>query len=76
MSNVMTAFEFREDDKVPSGYKLIKCHMLFDVKVNLTRKAQYIAGQHMTDPPKDSSYSSMVSCNSIRLAFLLAALND
>jgi hypothetical protein len=76
MKNVMIAFEFNNDDKVPPGYKFIKCHMVFDVKMDLTRKARYVAGGHMTDPPKDSSYSSVVSRDSVRLAFLLAALND
>ena len=30
----------------------------------------------MTDPPKESTYSSVVSRDSIRIAFLPAALND
>jgi hypothetical protein len=30
----------------------------------------------MTEPPKDSTYSSVVSCDSVRLFFLLAALNN
>ena len=30
----------------------------------------------MTDPPKESTYSSVVSRDSVRLFFLLAALND
>ena len=76
MKNVMTAFEFREDDKMPVGYKRIECHMIFDVKIDLTRKARLVAGGHQTDPPKDSTYSSVVSRDSVRIAFLLAALND
>ena len=40
------------------------------------RKAQFVAGGHMTEPPASITYSSVVSCDSMRLAFLLAALND
>jgi len=77
MKNVMPAFEFRDDNKVPDFYKRIGCHMVFDIKIgDLTRKARYVAGGHQTDPPKDSTYSSVVSRDSVRLAFLVAALND
>lgn len=77
MKNVMIAFEFRDDDKVPIGYQQIMCHMIFDVKmVGLVRKARLVAGGHMTEVPKDSTYSSVVSRDSVRIAFLIAALND
>ena len=35
-----------------------------------------MAGGHKTDPPKDSTYSNVVSRDSVCLFFLLAALND
>jgi hypothetical protein len=77
MRNVATAFDVREDGKVPIGYKEISCHMIFDVKSDtLARKARFVAGGHRTDPPKESTYSSVVSRDSVRLFFLLAALND
>jgi len=59
----MTAFEFRDDNVViPPGFTEIKCHLVFDVKMDLTRKASFVAGgHHMTDPPKDSTYSSVVT---------------
>ena len=58
------------------GYTEIKCHMVFDVKMDLTRKARLVAGGHMTDAPSSLTYSSVVSRDSIRIAFLIAALND
>ena len=76
MTNVMPAFEFLDDDVVPKFYKHIDCHMIFDVKMDLTRKARLVAGGHQTDPPKESTYSSVVSRDSIRIAFTLEALND
>ena len=39
MGNVLPAFEFRDDDVTPIGYKKVRCHMVFDVKIgDLTRK--------------------------------------
>ena len=76
MKNIMVAFEFPEDGKLPPGFKEIKCHMVFDIKSTLVRKARFVAGGHMTDPPKESVFSSVVTRDSVRMAFLAAALND
>jgi hypothetical protein len=76
MRNVMPAFEFKNDDIVPIGYKRIDCHMIFDIKTDLTRKARLVAGGHQTDVPDESVYSSVVSRDSVRIAFTIAALND
>ena len=50
--------------------------MIFDVKVDLTRKARFVAGGHWTAAPTQLTYSSVVTRESVRIAFLLAALND
>ena len=50
--------------------------MVFDIKSSLERKARFVAGGHMTEPPKESVYSSVMSRDSVRIAFLIAALND
>lgn len=77
MKNVMMAFEFKDNDPILPGWKRINLHMVFDIKAHdLTRKARLVAGGHMTDPPKESTYSSVVSRDSVRIAFLVAALND
>jgi hypothetical protein len=77
MTNNRIAFQFLEDEElVPIGYKWICCHMLFDVKMDFTRKARFVAGGHMNDPPASITYSSIVSRDSARFVFLLAALND
>jgi hypothetical protein len=57
------------------GFQEIKCHIVFDVKMDFTRKARFVAGGHMTQPASSVTYSSVVSRDSVRLAFLLAALN-
>ena len=76
MRNVEPAFSFDPKDEIPAFHTKIDCHMIFDIKMDLTRKARLVAGGHMTDPPKESTYSSVVSRDSIRIAFTLAALND
>jgi hypothetical protein len=77
MQNVRPACDIRDDGIIPAFHKEIKCHMIFDIKADtLQRKARFVAGGHMTDPPKEATYSSVVSRDSIRLFFLIAALNN
>ena len=77
MENSRVAFNLLGvDDGPPVGFKEITCHMIFDVKMDLTRKARYVAGGHLTDPPSSMTYASVVSRDSVRIAFLIAALND
>jgi len=77
MKAVGKAFEILEEhEPTPVGHTHIKCHMVFDIKPDFTRKARLVAGGHMTDPPQSITYASVVSRESVRLAFLIAALND
>jgi hypothetical protein len=77
MSQVKIAFTVLDEGAPePVGSKRIPCHIIFDVKMDFTRKARFVAGGHVTDPPSSLTYSSVVSRDSVRLAFLIAALND
>lgn len=77
MKNNAKAFQFlAPEESIPVGSTWIPCHMVFDVKMDLTRKARFVAGGHWTDPPSQLTYSTVVSLDSIRIAFLIAALND
>jgi Reverse transcriptase (RNA-dependent DNA polymerase) len=72
----MPAFEFNDANEIDKAYEKVNCHVIFDVKmIGLVRKAQLVTDGHRTEEPKESTYSSVVSCDSVRLAFLLAALN-
>lgn len=52
LKNVKIALKFMDpESKAPIGYEWIKGHMVFDVKMDFTHKAHYIAGGHLTDPP-------------------------
>ena len=76
MTNVKIAFRFADKNSMPSpGFKKIRCHIIFDVKMDLTCKARFVAGGHLTDPPTAMTYASVVSRESVRIAFLLAAYN-
>ena len=71
------AFDLKpRGEKAPVGYKEITCHLIFDLKMDMTRKARYVAGGHLTDVPTSMTYSSVVSRDSVRIGLLIAALND
>jgi hypothetical protein len=76
MWTIYYAFKFLEDNRAPVGYQKIDCHMVFNIKMTLEWKARYVAGGHQTEPTKDITFASVVSRDSIRIAFHVAALND
>jgi hypothetical protein len=73
-------FHVLDSGEVPTlknkGYTFVPMHMCFDVKFDLRRKAQLVAGGHLTAPPEEDVYSGVVSIESVRLALFLAGLND
>ena len=85
MKNVRVAFDAWEEGSLNDarcgqklvGYQEIRCRIIFDIKMDrrFTRKACYVAGGHTTDPPSSITYSSLVSRDSIRILFTLAAFN-
>jgi len=77
MSKVRVAFDIKGyDETPPPGYQFIKLHRVFDVKMDFTHKARLVARGHMTEAPNSITYSSVVSRDSVRIMFLVAALND
>ena len=60
----------------PVGYEHINCHLIFDVKMDFRRKAHFFAGGHTTNLPAESTYARVVSQESVRIDFTIAALND
>jgi hypothetical protein len=80
MRNVSPAFEEWNKplkDMLP-GYSQIRCHFIFDIKLgeNFRFKARYVAGGHVTEVDSSIMHSSVVSRDSVRIMFTLAALND
>ena len=80
MKNIRIYFEVWEKgvENIPPGYKEVKCHIIFDVKLgeNFRRKARMVAGGHTTTAPSSLTYSSVISRNSTRIALTTAALNN
>jgi hypothetical protein len=80
MKNVRPAFEKWEstEKELPPGYQKIKCHFIFDIKMgeNFRRKARLVANGNETEAPSALTYSSVVSRDSVRIALLIASLND
>ena len=69
----MVAFKKLDDgEKSPSGYTEITCHLIFEVKLDLRRKARYVAGGYLKNCPQVMTYSSVLSRESIQIDFLLA----
>ena len=76
MKNSRVAFKLlNRGDRAPVGDKEITCHLIFDIKLDMTRKDRYVAGGHLTSVPTSMTYSSVVSRDTVRIGFLLAALN-
>ena len=77
MDTVRIAFKILEDgQEVPVGSKFIGVHLVFDVKQGtLQRKARLVCDGSKTDP-EVPTYAGVVSRESVRIAFLYAALND
>jgi hypothetical protein len=47
------------------GKVLDGCHIVFNAKMDFTRKAHFVAGGHTTTAPSSMTYSSVISHDSI-----------
>ena len=55
----------------------MQCHMVFGIKMEDFRcKARLVAGDHMTKAPATITYVSVMSRETVRIAFMIAALNN
>ena len=77
MHNVGIAFEvLQEGQRAPVGWSKVTGHLVWDVKMDFTRKARWVLDGHRTPDPIGSTYAGVVSRESVRIAFTYAALND
>jgi len=56
-----------KDEKVPPGFKYIELLTVFDIKMDLTRKARIYARGDQTETPSSVTYASVVTRGSIRI---------
>ena len=76
MTEVGVAFEVLDDGiQAPIGWSKVTGHLIWDVKMNFTRKARWVLDGHRTPDPVGSTYAGVVSRESVRIAFTYAALN-
>ena len=76
MENVSVVFTILDEHKsyLP-GYKEVRGRIVFDVKMDFTRKARWVAACHKTTDPVMSIYAGVVSRESIHIAFINTVLN-
>ena len=76
MANVRVAFEILEESQpIPVGWTRSSGHLIYDVKMDFTRKARWVKDGHRTPEPEQSTYAGVVSRESVRIALTYAALN-
>ena len=76
MTNVGVAFEVLHDGKQPPpGWTKASGHLVFDVKMDFTRKARWVLDGHRTESVGYSTYAGVVSRESVRIMLTYAALN-
>ena len=74
--NASVVFEILEDGKRPSAaHKKVTFHMIYDIKMDFTRKTRLAEEWCSTKNPVTSTYSGVFSRESVRIAFTYAALN-
>ena len=76
MNNVAVAFEILHfNTSIPIGWTQSSGHIIFDVKMDFTRKARWVKDGHRTPQPDQSTFAGVVSRESVRIALTYAALN-
>ena len=76
MKNVGVAFEvLPQGMHAPPGWTKVTGHLVWDLKMDFTRKARWVLDGHKTANPVGSTFAGVVSRESVRIAFTYAALN-
>ena len=60
---------------MPIRHRKVVGHLVFDIKMDFTRKARWVLDGHKTPSPASSACAGIVSRESMRIAFTCAALN-
>eukprot|EP00957_Ditylum_brightwellii_P164762 12544839-Ditylum_brightwellii.AAC.1 len=62
--------------KTPTGWNMVTGQIIFDVKMDFTRKARWVLDGRKIPDQVGSMYMGVVSRESVRIAFTHAALNN
>ena len=63
-------------EHITVGYKKASGHLIFDIKMDLTRKVQWVKNGHLTPDLEDLKYPGVVSCESVRIALTYVYLRQ
>ena len=75
MTNVRIAFEVLEEgENAPVAWRKVSGHLVFDVKMDFTRKARWVLDGHKMPKPTGLTYVGVVSRESVHIAFTYATL--
>ena len=76
MTNALVAFEILEHgEDAPRNFKELSVHLIFNVKMDMTCKAWLVSDGHKVADPKGSTYTGVVSRETVRIAFTYTTLN-
>ena len=76
MSNVEIVFRIIEyDEPPPPGYKKSSGCIIFDVKMDFAKKAQWVKDFHRNPDPESSIYAGVVSRESIQILVTHSVMN-
>ena len=77
MKSIGVTFDILETGEVASmSYKKTSGQIVFDIKIDFTRKAQWVINGHKNSVPERSTYARVVSRESTRITFTYTVLND
>ena len=62
--------------KPPVGYTGTTCHLVFDLNMDMKRKAWCVAGGHLMDVPTHMIYLIVVYRDTVHIGFLMPILNE
>ena len=65
----------KRDTPIPTGYKQVPYHIVFDVKFDLRHKACLVANGNWTDATREDIYSGVVAMDTVRMGFFVGELN-
>ena len=76
MYNVGVAFEVLDErEKAPNAWKKVTGYLIWDVKMDFTRKAGWVLDGHKMPDPVGSTFTRVVYRESIWITFTYAAVN-
>ena len=62
METINVAFDFQQEGaSAPRGYSKTSGHIIWDVKMDFTRKARWVKNGHLTRDPETSNFAGVVS---------------